>query len=61
MAVVTTRLFSFDDAIKEYMENNHQPHRFNCKRCGATGQKDICEYCGSADDKEYENESMARV
>ena len=22
---------------------------FNCKRCGAVGQKDKCEYCGSAE------------
>lgn len=22
--------------------------RFNCKRCGAPNQIDVCEYCGSA-------------
>ena len=61
MAFVEMELFNFDNAIKEYMKDNHQPHHFNCKRCGATGQVDICEYCGSADDKENTNERLVRV
>lgn len=24
------------------------PKHFNCKRCGAPNQIDVCEYCGSA-------------
>ena len=24
------------------------PKHFNCKRCGAPNQVDVCEYCGSA-------------
>ena len=34
-----------------------QPRYFNCKRCGAVGQKDICEYCGSAPDEKEESEN----
>ena len=25
-----------------------EPKHFNCKRCGAPNQIDVCEYCGSA-------------
>lgn len=50
MAIVTTTYFNFNDIITDII-NNKQTHYFNCKRCGATGQVDICEYCGSADDE----------
>ena len=30
------------------------PKRFNCKRCGAINQVDVCEYCGCAVERESE-------
>ena len=32
-------------------ENKHIRY-FNCKRCGAVGQQEVCEYCGSAEEGE---------
>lgn len=52
MAFIEMKYCNFEDAIQNYVERIPKPHHFNCKRCGAVGQVDICEYCGSADDKE---------
>ena len=36
----------------------HEPIRyFNCKRCGAVGQYGKCEYCGSAEEGEPNDNS----
>ena len=31
--------------------DNEQPKHFNCKRCGAINQTDVCKYCGSVYEK----------
>lgn len=38
---------------------SHEEHKryFNCKRCGAVGQYGKCEYCGSADEGEPNDNS----
>lgn len=39
------------DIYQPYPDFNCKSHHyFNCKRCGATGQEDLCSYCGSADE-----------
>lgn len=39
------------DIYKSHPDFNYKSHHyFNCKRCGATGQEDLCSYCGSADE-----------
>ena len=37
---------------KIYDRGNEHNH-FNCKRCGAPNQIDVCEYCGCAYEEEY--------
>ena len=32
----------------DIVDYDHQSKHFNCKRCGAPNQIDVCEYCGSA-------------
>ena len=32
----------------DIVDYGHQSQHFNCKRCGAPNQIDVCEYCGSA-------------
>lgn len=36
-------------ATNEPLPNMPKIKYFNCKRCGAVGQKNVCEYCGSAE------------
>lgn len=38
-------------AVLPYEEHEHIRY-FNCKRCGAVGQQGVCEYCGSAEEGE---------
>ena len=45
----TDLIWEKDLPTNEYILRSIQPPKhFNCKRCGATNQVDVCEYCGSA-------------
>ena len=41
---------------RELTSEIHPLKRFNCKRCGATNQIEVCEYCGSAFEEEVMRE-----
>lgn len=58
LTTVTSIPFPFDEkdyytmtAVSPYVEHTHIRY-FNCKRCGAVGQQGVCEYCGSAEERE---------
>lgn len=36
------------DTVSSVLDNWSPQKHFNCRRCGAPNQIDVCEYCGSA-------------
>ena len=56
--------FTTTDLIwdKDYPTGNYTlrsiqpPKHFNCKRCGAINQVDVCEYCGCVAESEVRND-----